>query len=134
MFGFTRQERAVILFLLFALIVGSGIALLKKRNSGFAPELIPLSSQRAEVKGKVGESSRVSFTPVHKKVNINTASPEELQSLPGIGPSLARRIIEYRSINGRFRRVEEIKKVSGIGERSFQRIKKLIAVGKPFSP
>ena len=134
MFGFTRQERAVILFLLFALIVGSAIALLQKRNSGFAPELIPPQNQGAVVEGESRVKSRSPLASVHRKVNINTASPEELESLPGIGPSLARRIVGYRSVNGRFKKVEEIKRVSGIGERSFQRIKKLITVGKPFSP
>ena len=65
-----------------------------------------------------------------KKVNINTASLSELQTLPRIGPKVAQRIINYRKEHGPFKRVEDIMKVRGIGERTFLRIKDLITVGK----
>ncbi len=61
-------------------------------------------------------------------ININTASQAELESLPGIGPSLARRIIEYRETHGPFSSIEDIKKVPGIGEALFSRIKDYITV------
>ena len=47
-----------------------------------------------------------------EKVNINTATQEELDTLPGIGPSIARKIIEYREQNGKFSNIEDIKEVS----------------------
>lgn len=47
-------------------------------------------------------------------VNVNTAAAEELETLPGIGPALARRIVEYREVNGPFERKEELTAVSGI--------------------
>jgi competence protein ComEA len=59
-------------------------------------------------------------------VNINTASPEELQLLPRVGPSLARRIIEFREANGPFQRVDEILAVKGIGESSFEKLEPYI--------
>lgn len=61
-------------------------------------------------------------------VNINTASQTELETLPGIGPSLALRIIEYRKENGAFKNIEDIKNVSGIGDSRFNDIKDYIKV------
>ncbi|SEG00485.1 competence protein ComEA [Caloramator fervidus] len=62
------------------------------------------------------------------KININTAGLEELKSLPRIGDALAQRIIEYRQKNGPFRRIEDIKNVSGIGDKMFENIKDKITV------
>ena len=62
------------------------------------------------------------------KVNINTATQTELEKLPGIGPSTATKIIEYRKEKGKFKNIEEIKNVNGIGESKYQKIKELIKV------
>ncbi len=61
-------------------------------------------------------------------ININTATLEELDSLPGIGPVIAQRIIDYRGSIGGFQSIESIMEVSGIGEATFAKIKELIAV------
>lgn len=61
-------------------------------------------------------------------VNINTADQTLLDTLPGIGPSLAQRIIQHREINGPFQSVEDIKNVSGIGDKKFEELKDLITV------
>jgi competence protein ComEA len=61
-------------------------------------------------------------------ININTASLAELDTLPGIGPALAQRIIDYRNENGAFSTIEEIMEVSGIGPATFERLKDLITV------
>jgi competence protein ComEA len=62
------------------------------------------------------------------KVNINTASQSELEGLPRIGPKVAQQIIDYRTKNGNFKKIEEIMKVKGIGEKLFNQLKDLITV------
>ncbi len=64
-----------------------------------------------------------------KKININTASLTELQELPRIGEKVAQRIIDFRKTNGKFKKIEEIMKVQGIGEKVFKQIKDRITVG-----
>jgi competence protein ComEA len=61
-------------------------------------------------------------------VNINKASESELQTLPGIGPSKALAIIEYRDTNGGFQSVDDIKKISGIGEKTFEKLEPHISI------
>ncbi|EKQ55129.1 MULTISPECIES: helix-hairpin-helix domain-containing protein [unclassified Clostridium] len=63
---------------------------------------------------------------INKKVNINSATLEELKTLNGIGDSKAESIIEYREKNGNFKSIEEIKNVNGIGEKMFEKIKEYI--------
>lgn len=65
---------------------------------------------------------------INKKVNLNTASKEELLTLSGIGESKAIAIIEYRDKNGRFNNIEDIKNVTGIGEALFAKIKENITI------
>ena len=62
------------------------------------------------------------------KININTASAEELQELSGVGPALSGRIIDYRESKGRFSSIEDLKEVSGIGETRFENLKDKICV------
>jgi competence protein ComEA len=64
-------------------------------------------------------------------LDLNTATSADLQKLPGIGPALADRIIEYRQKNGSFKKVEELMNVQGIGEKSFLRLKPLVSVIPP---
>ena len=73
------------------------------------------------------QSSSTSDTS-SKKVNINTATQEELDALPGIGPSIAAKIIDYREQNGKFNSIEEIKEVSGIGDAKYEKIKASITI------
>ncbi len=63
------------------------------------------------------------------KVNINTADADTLTLLPGIGPATAENIIRYREKYGLFRKIEDIKNVSGIGDKTYADIRKFIEVG-----
>ena len=68
------------------------------------------------------------------KININTATAKELDTLPGIGPAYAERIIKYREEFGPFKKIEDMKKVRGIGDATFEEIKDLITVGPMVTP
>lgn len=96
-----------------------------------------LSSSYEESRGEAGisptQTQNTGQTPQPNSsalININTASQLELESLPGIGPALAQRIIAYRQEHGAFARTEDIIAVPGIGEATYERIKNLITVGK----
>ena len=64
------------------------------------------------------------------KVNLNTASIEQLTTLPGVGPKLAARIVEYRQKSGTFRSTQELINVQGIGEKNFAKIETWLSVGE----
>ncbi len=61
-------------------------------------------------------------------ININTADEKQLQQIKGVGPAIAGRIIEYRENNGDFKSIDEIKKVRGIGDKTFEKMKDHITV------
>ncbi|MCX7694397.1 MAG: helix-hairpin-helix domain-containing protein [Caloramator sp.] len=83
---------------------------------------IPSKKKNKEDKGDVD------FKEYSDKININTATLEELKKLPRIGDALAKRIIEYRNKNGPFKRIEDLKNVSGIGDKMFENIKDMISI------
>ncbi len=62
------------------------------------------------------------------KVNINVANQAELETLTGVGPSIASKIIEYRNSKGKFKKIEDLKNVGGIGEEKFNNLKDEITV------
>lgn len=63
-----------------------------------------------------------------EKININTAEQSELEEIPGVGKATAQKIIEYRELNGKFKTIEDIKNVSGIGDSKFENMKEKICV------
>ncbi len=64
------------------------------------------------------------------KVNINTASVEQLTTLPGVGPKLAARIVEYRQKSGSFHATQDLLNVKGIGEKNFAKMSSWLTVGE----
>jgi competence protein ComEA len=64
------------------------------------------------------------------KVNINTATAQQLETLPGVGPKLAVRIIEYRQKSGTFRSPQELMNVKGVGEKNYAKIESFVTVGE----
>ncbi|MCA1025410.1 helix-hairpin-helix domain-containing protein [Cytobacillus kochii] len=81
---------------------------------------------------KVGEEGVSSLPPLNdgndRKINLNQATVEQLETLPGIGPSKAEDILSYREEVGSFKAIEDLKEVSGIGEKTFEKLKDLISV------
>jgi len=71
-----------------------------------------------------GSASRV------ETVDINAATAEQLQAVPGLGPALAQRIVEFRDKNGPFGSVDELLKVRGIGEKTLERFREYLVAGK----
>jgi comEA protein len=63
------------------------------------------------------------------KININTADAEELTKLPGIGPTKAQNIIDYRNKNGRFSSVDDLLNVKGIGEKTLEKLRNSVTIG-----
>ncbi len=114
-------KRYYILIFLLALVSGfvlrgleRGSFKLVKNSTAYAPEL------QISVTDKMDESD--------EKINLNEASEQDLDRLYGIGEGLAERIVDYRKKNGNFEEIQDIMKVSGIGEKTYNGIKDHIYV------
>lgn len=91
---------------------------------------ISVSSSPSSTSSPSDPSSGISDTPsAAHLVDINRADATQLDTLPGIGPALSQRIIEYRQQNGRFETVEELVNVKGIGEKTLEKLKPYITCG-----
>ncbi len=86
--------------------------------------------EKAGTNGKTdsGKMDKTKAADSGEKVNINTADEKALDTLPGVGPAMAKRIIEYRESEGAFQSIEDIKKIRGIGEAKFAKMKDKICI------
>ena len=108
----------------------NGVNLAQKLKDGVqvtVPEKAPVAAEGRAAQGAPTASGASRSLP-DGMVNINTADEKELDKLPGIGPAMAKRIIEYRTENGAFQSPEEIKRVKGIGDAKYEKMKDKIVL------
>lgn len=144
-FGFTRNESYVVMFLVFSFIVGIGIKMFKssvvseqkydyrvsdvefEKRSQLLISDSNASNQEQNVQSSdeiKSKNSKVLKSNLQiKSININTATREELITLPGIGESTAERILQYRKGNGPFQSLDELLNIKGIGKKKLEHIK-----------
>ncbi|MFA5007660.1 MAG: ComEA family DNA-binding protein [Candidatus Omnitrophota bacterium] len=111
MFSLTHYERKVFVFLGILIFCG---AILR-----FFSVKINNANASAYTKNQIRQIL---------SININTANLSDLEKIPGIGPEIANRIIQYRTTNGFFNSTEDLKKVKGIGDKKFEKMKYCITV------
>jgi len=109
-----------------AILFGSGISLGIGLGGNQTQEAVEVTNA-TRVSGMQTANDLVDQT-IHGKININTASADELDLLPGVGPVYAQRIIDYRKKNGPFKTISGIQNVSGIGPKTFEKLKELVTV------
>ncbi len=85
------------------------------------PLAAPLSSHAVVQESRTGTAVQT--------VNINTATAAQLEALPGIGPSMAQRIVSHREKNGPFKKLEDLMVIQGIGEKSFLKLRQYLTIG-----
>lgn len=107
---------------LFGLYLGRNISGTEIQTSVLTPQTTSSSVPSSQ-------STSGAATQTSGKININTADLYTLMTLPGIGESYAQRIIDYRTANGPFKNIEDIKNVDGIGDKRYESIKNLITTG-----
>lgn len=133
--GLTKSESVVFWFLIFTFISGLVIKFVRgdvvkdaqKSRFDYSVFDSEFEKKSAEI-GKYTYESSTATKSVEEsfRVNINTATKEELMKLPGIGEKTAERIIRHRQTYGEFKRIEDIMNVGGIGQKKFEKIKRYL--------
>jgi competence ComEA-like helix-hairpin-helix protein len=108
MIPLTKQERQMAVFLMSVVLAGIGISYVKKQS-------VPLRAVFC-------------FDQSYGKININDADKEMMKEIPGVGDTIAQRIIDYRGSNGRFGDIEALRNVKGLNGSRFDRIKEAVCV------
>lgn len=122
--GLTENADITKVNLAYELSDGQKLNIPNKNNVGVAlqgdPQIITEENEEEIIENNNNNNN--------SKININIATQTELETLPGIGPSLAYKIVEYREKNGKFKAVEDLKNVSGIGESKYNQIEKFVEI------
>ncbi|OGG53978.1 MAG: hypothetical protein A3F84_04775 [Candidatus Handelsmanbacteria bacterium RIFCSPLOWO2_12_FULL_64_10] len=134
-----RKEQIAALALCGTLCVGAAVSYFKNRYPNRIEDFGVVQgavTPPAEVAGAREGADTAAATPDTARtglIDLNRATAGDLERLPRVGPALARRIVEHRAQRGPFRRVEDLKRVKGIGERTIERLRPLVKVGDPSS-
>lgn len=115
-----HQEKVVLLVLSIAFLIGAGVNIFKNITIERKARSLPVVLKSAE-----DTAARRAL------LDINQATNEQLEALPGIGPVLAQRIIAYREKHGGFKSVNELRNISGIGPKRLAAIRDLVIVDSP---
>lgn len=91
-------------------------------------EILEANVVKGEAKDSLEAAGQTANSKDAGKININTAQSDQLETIPGVGPATAKKIIDYRDKEGKFSSVEDIKNVSGIGEKKYENMKDYISV------
>ncbi len=138
MFSFNRNEQIALVLLSAALLIGTVVSLVSRYAPDSTPDFrvikgaveVPAAEPVDSLKhaARATPSSPAPTRPAEgaSPIDLNHASAEDLQRLPGIGPAIARRIVTYREEHGPFRRIESLAAVRGIGPKSIERIRPLV--------
>lgn len=106
-------------------LVTMGVSLSRQLES----EPAPAQTQHIAADSASSETNAPARASAVRLIDVNAAGLSELDLLPGIGPALGQRIIDYRDEHGPFRRLEDLQKVSGIGPRTLEKMRPLISLG-----
>lgn len=115
-----KYHKAIGIFLVLVILTGGAGIIYKETQRVKGSEIQKIENKEIN---KEEQKEKVEF-----KININQATKEELDALPGIGQVKAQSIVDYREKNGHFNKKEDIIKVKGIGEKTYEKIKNLIEV------
>jgi|GEM_PF-1131643 len=130
---FTKQEKNIILFVAAAMVLGLFWFLIRKfvLHCDRSPDVLAktehaVQKDRKDSAGAVETVSEAEPSAEPSRVSMNTATMKEIADLPYLGDTKAKAIVEYREANGAFETLEDLVKVSGIGEKLLEKIKPYI--------
>ena len=129
--GLTRQEQRALALLLGVIVLGLAIHQWRGHGRRIRIEPAParhLSTAATRANASAKQASASNPPTSQARIDINTATATQLVALPGIGPVKAESIVQYRTVHGPFRRIEDLQNVRGIGPKTFETLKPLIEV------